>query len=150
MSDDDAADDRLLAELAAVVDPDPVPPDLVGICKDLSVWADVDAELAELLDSEESRPAGVRSAATADPEVREFQLDGGAVVIDVEIGAAEISGMVLPAPTGEIRMESITGDVTVAPLDALGRFSFIRPDGGVVRLRLQAERGPVVTDWFAV
>lgn len=141
-------DDRLLAELAAVVGPDSVPENLAAICRELSTWADVDAELALLFDVESTPTmAGVRSTDTAESTAREFHLDDGAVVIEVEPAETNIAGTVMPVVTSEIVLETIEGSSRTSDLDALGRFSFPR-DGGVVRLRLVVDGRAVVTDWF--
>jgi hypothetical protein len=145
-------DRELLSALAEAWGDDPLPDGIIERAEALLTWAGVDEELAELLESASTEPAGTRGAGGASaPAAVEFQVGDGSVVIEVSLGAAAVEGQVLGVAATEVVLERPTGDAGSSPVDDLGRFSIADPGAGPVRLRVvTGSANEVRTDWFAI
>src|SRR5688572_18870635 len=130
-----ARDARLLDELGEALGPDVPPPGLVERAAGLLAFAEVDRELAELLDASAAEMAGMRGAATgAEPLV--FEVADGSVAVEVTLAGDRLDGQVLSGAPVEVALQHVTGPARTCPVDELGRFSFDRPAAGPTRLRL--------------
>ena len=144
------ADRELLAALGEAWGDDPLPVGIIDRADGLLTWADVDEELAELLETSSAELAGTRGASTADT-VLEFQVADGTVLIEVDVAAGGVTGQVLGTDVDVIVLERPGGESETAPVDELGHFSFPDPEPGAVRLRIAVGTGADVrTDWFAI
>lgn len=151
-SDDERtpADDRLLADLAAMLGPDTPPDGLVERAAGLVDWIDFDHELAQLLDEPDLEAAGVRGTTTAGTSAT-FEVGDGSVVVELTFDDDRLIGQVLAGAPTAVSLERLDGYVVEAAVDEVGRFVFAEVTVGPARLRwtTPTER-PVLTDWFMV
>ena len=144
------ADRELLAALGDAWGDDPLPVGIIDRADGLLTWADVDEELAELLETSSAEPAGTRGASLSDT-VLEFQVADGTVLIEVDLARGGVEGQVLGTDVDVIVLERPGGESDTADVDELGHFSFPDPEPGAVRLRIAAGTGTDVrTDWFVI
>jgi len=145
------ADRELLAALGEAWGDDPLPVGIIDRADALLTWADVDEELAELLETSSTELAGTRGASTSDT-VLEFQVADGTVVIEVDLArGGGVDGQVLGTEVDVIVLERPGGESETAPVDAVGHFSFPDPEPGAVRRRIAVGTGADVrTDWFVI
>jgi hypothetical protein len=151
---DDAPDPALEADLAAIVSEafPPVPAPVVAAAKAALTWRNVDAELAELLESEQF---AVRSGA-AEPAASAYV--AGDIVIDVEREGHVVLGQVGDEhgePVGdvvvvvEVARPDGSRQVVEADLDSAGGFRAPVP-AGQVRVAVTLPDGRrVVTPWLS-
>ena len=138
---------RLLADLAQALGPDVPPAGLVTRAEGLVAFMDVDRELVELLDDALAEPVGSRGAATSHRLV--FELDDGAISLELSFDGDVPDGQVLSGSVTEVVLEGLDGRLDSATVDMLGRFSLRSVPTGPVRLRLEDGSGrPLATDWF--
>lgn len=144
------ADRELLAALGDACGDDPLPVGIIDRADGLLTWADVDEELAELLETTSAEVAGTRGASQSDT-VLEFQVADGTVLIEVDLGSGGITGQVLGIDVDVVVLERPGGESGTAPVDELGHFSFTDPEPGAVRLHIATATGTDVrTDWFVI
>ena len=144
-SDEDA---RLIARLGEALGPDLPPPGLVARAEGLVAFAEVDRELAELLDPARAEPAGVRGPAGVDTALV-FEVADGSIAVELTVERDRLRGQVLAGSPAEVVLEPLAGPARTCPVDALGRFAFDQPAAGPTRLRLRdGSTRPVTTDWF--
>ena len=144
------ADRELLAALGDAWGDDPLPVGIIDRADALLTWADVDEELAELLETTSAELAGTRGASQPDT-LLEFQIADGTVLIEVDLGSSGITGQVLGIDVDVVALERPGGESGTAPVDEFGHFSFPDPEPGAVRLRIAAATGTDVrTDWFVI
>jgi hypothetical protein len=157
VSNDDGPDDmmsdadrELLAALGEACGDDPLPVGIIDRADALLTWADVDVELAELLETSSAELAGTRGASTSDT-VLEFEVADGTVLVEVDLASGGVEGQVLGTDIDVIVLERPGGESDTAPVDEFGHFSFPNPEPGAVRLRIATGTGADVrTDWFAI
>jgi hypothetical protein len=147
---DQADDARLLGELGAALGPDPSPAGLVARAEGLLAFAEVDRELAELLDASAAEPVGVRGPGDVAGALV-FEVGGGSVSVEVTVTGDRVDGQVLAGEPTEVVLERVSGPAHPCPVDELGRFTFsgVVPGPGRLRLRGGSAR-PVTTDWFLI
>jgi hypothetical protein len=144
------ADRELLAALGEAGGDDPLPVGIVDRVDGLLTWADVDEELAELLETSGVELAGTRGASLPDT-VLEFRVGDGDIVIEVDLGNGALAGQVLGIDVDVVILERPGGTSGTADVDELGHFSFPDPEPGAVRLRIATGTGTDVrTDWFVI
>jgi hypothetical protein len=144
------ADDRLLAELAAMLGRDMPPDGLVERATGLLAWIDVDHELAQLLDEPDLEAAGIRGAPTANA-LATFEVGDGSVVVELTFDDGRLIGQLLAGAPTRVSLERLDGDVVEAVVDEVGRFVFAEVRVGPARLRWStSSQRPVLTDWFMV
>jgi hypothetical protein len=143
------ADRELLAALGDACGDDPLPVGIIDRADALLTWADVDEELAELLETTSAEVAGTRGASQSDT-VLEFQVADGTVLIEVDLGSGAITGQVLGIDVDVVALERPGGESGTVDVDELGHFSFPDPEPGAVRLRIAAGTTDVRTDWFVI
>ena len=144
------ADRELLAALGEAWGDDPLPVGIIDRADGLLTWADVDEELAELLETSSAELAGTRGASMSDT-VLEFQVADGTVLIEVDLAAAASRARCSGPDVDVIVLERPGGESDTAPVDELGHFSFPDPEPGAVRLRIAVGTGTDVrTDWFVI
>lgn len=144
------ADRELLAALGDACGDDPLPVGIIDRADGLLTWADVDEELAELLETTSAEVAGTRGASQSDT-VLEFQVADGTVLIEVDLGSGGITGQVLGIDVDVVALERPGGESGTVDVDELGHFSFTDPEPGAVRLRIATAAGTDVrTDWFVI
>ncbi len=139
-------DDLMLRELAAAIAP--APAEFVAAAQAALTWRAIDAELAELsydsaadlaLSSRTRSSSGPRTLAFASPDV----------TVELELTDTVILGQVSRGGGGDVRVETVTGDVSgSAVIDAIGCFMLTDPPGGLFRLAVRGERYAVVTGWM--
>ena len=144
------SDERIEQELQEAAQLlDPVPPHLVDAAIGAFTWRTIDADLAELVYDSLAEPvAAVRSVAQQ-PRLLTFQTASLTIELEAE-GHGEnrrIVGRVIPAEPVTLEIRHSRGVVT-ASIDTHGRFAAGALSAGPIQLRLQADRSPVVTDWF--
>jgi hypothetical protein len=145
------SEDRVISLLRRGLDEsDPVPTDVADFAKAALAWRNIEAELAELSydSSEETTPAGVRSASTA----RMLSFETGDWLVDLEYSAAtgRLMGQVEPARMMAVELH-LAGSVVVTDTDELGRFSFegVLPGPIALVFRLSDEE-TVKTEWVVI
>ena len=143
------ADRELLAALGDAWGDDPLPVGIIDRAEGLLTWADVDEELAELLETSAAETAGTRGASVSGT-VLEFQVADGTVLIEVDLGGDAVAGQVLGVDVDVVVLERPGGESDTASVDELGHFSFPDPEPGAVRLRIAAGSTDVRTDWFVI
>ena len=144
------ADRELLAALGEAWGDDPLPVGIIDRADGLLPWADVDEELAELLETSSAERAGTRGASLSDT-VLEFQVGDGSVLIEVDLGRGGVAGQVLGLDVDVVVLERPGGESGTADVDDVGHFSFPDPEPGAVRLRIATGTGTDVrTDWFVI
>ena len=145
------ADRELLSALGEAWGDDPLPVGIIDRADALLTWADVDEELAALLETSSTELAGTRGAAASDT-VLEFQIADGTVLIEVDLArGAGVDGQVLGTEVDVIALERPGGESDTTTVDESGHFSFPDPEPGAVRLRIATGTGTVVrTDWFVI
>ena len=143
------ADRELLAALGDAWGDDPLPVGIIDRADGLLTWADVDEELAELLETSAAETAGTRGASVSGT-VLEFQVADGTVLIEVDLGGDAVAGQVLGVDVDVVVLERPGGESDTAAVDELGHFSFPDPEPGAVRLRIAAGSTDVRTDWFVI
>ena len=144
------ADRELLAALGDAWGDDPLPVGIIDRAAELLTWADVDEELAELLETSSAELAGTRGASASDT-VLEFQVADGTILIEVDFARGGVQGQVLGTDIDVIVLERPGGESGTAPVDPIGHFSFPDPEPGTVRLRIATGTGTDVrTDWFVI
>lgn len=114
-------------------------------------WHSVDLDLALMSlvhDSAVHQPAGVRSGDPQAPRVLVFESDE--LTVEIEIGVDTIMGHLVPVGAARLDLESRTEETHGAETDDSGFFLLQRPATSPVRLRIDAEVGVLVTDWFPV
>ncbi|MGH9132482.1 MAG: hypothetical protein ACRDZZ_01000 [Ilumatobacteraceae bacterium] len=147
MSDDDR---DLLDALGRAWGDDPLPTGMIDRAAALLTWADVDDELAELLETASPELAGTRGAA-ATGRALEFEVADGTVVVEVELGGVAVAGQVLGIEVETVVLERPGGETDSVSVDATGRFSIPGQGPGPVRLRVARRSGADVrTDWFMI
>jgi hypothetical protein len=144
------ADRELLAALGEAWGDDPLPVGIIDRADALLTWADVDEELAELLETSSTELVGTRGASASDT-VLEFQVADGTVLLEIDLARGGVEGQVLGAEVDVIVLERPGGESDTAPVDELGHFSFPDPEPGAIRLRIAVGTGTDVrTDWFVI
>jgi hypothetical protein len=144
------ADRELLAALGDAWGDDPLPVGIIDRADELLTWADVDDELAELLETSDAELAGTRGASSSDTRL-EFQVGDGSVLIEVDLGGGGVEGQVLGVAVDAVVLERPGGESGTAGVDQLGHFLFPDPEPGAVRLRIATGTGGHVrTDWFVI
>lgn len=132
-------DDRLLAELGeAVRAAGAVPEGFRRAGRAAFAWRTVDAELAELVESDAS--TGVRAA----PARRTFRLAAGPLTVEVELSPDALAGQAVEGRLAGIELEEQDGTARAAAVDELGWFLFVPGPAGRFRLRLRPAGGAVV------
>lgn len=143
-----AADADLLAQLRAALGSESLPDGLLERAEGLLAFREVDRELLELLQEAVAEPAGLRGGLSA-PGRLAFEVDGGAVSVEVTLERDVLRGQVLSGAVTEVGLERVADDVRVTSVDSLGQFSFTDPAPGPARLRLNGnDTRPMTTDWF--
>jgi hypothetical protein len=144
-----ADDERLLRELGSAMGSESLPDGLVDRVDGLLAWADVDHELAALLDASAAEPAGRRGASAAPGDELSFELADGDVTVEVAIVGRELAVDVIGADATEVAAELAGGERLPATVDLAGRF-VVAGAHGPVRLLLRIDGSSVRTDWFTV
>ncbi len=147
-----SASDRILMQALAEAIGGPRPPiDLVARCEGLLAWADVDSELAMLLDQPLAEAAGTRGTTSAAPTL-EFVVDDGSCVIELDTSEGGLRGQILGGEVHVVVVRTASGVTHSLPVDELGNFSLDQPPSGTMRLELElfAEQRRIHTDWFVV
>lgn len=156
MTDDDALPDApdepdrlLLDALAAALPPAGPSDDLIARCEPLLTWADVDAELAELLEQAPAELAGTRGGGTSAD--LEFTLDDGSCVIELRLGDEALHGQILGVAPERVTLRVVTGTTTAADVDPVGSFEIPLPPTGSARIEIQLDgERRIHTDWFVI
>ena len=147
-----SASDRILMQALAEAIGGPRPPiDLAARCEGLLAWADIDSELAMLLDQPVAEAAGTRGATSAATAL-EFVVDDGSCVIELNISQDGLRGQVLGGDVHVVVVRTASGVTHSVSVDELGDFSLDQPPSGTMRLELElfAEERRIHTDWFVV
>jgi hypothetical protein len=145
-----AEDAALLERLRAALGPEPLPEGLLARAEGLFAFRDADRELLELLQEAAAEPAGLRGGPGA-PGRLTFELEGGAVSVEVVLERDALRGQVVAGTVTEVGLERLAEEVRAEPVDPLGQFSFADPAPGPARLRLRGGGArPMTTDWFVL
>ncbi len=145
-----ASDRNLMQALAEAIGGTRPPIDLTARCEGLLAWADVDSELAMLLDQPVAEAAGTRGATTA--AALEFVVDDGSCVIELDISEGGLRGQILGGEVHVVVVRTAVGITHSLLVDELGSFSLDQPPSGTMRLELElfAEERRIHTDWFVI
>jgi hypothetical protein len=100
-------DAELLRDVAGTFGTEPVPERL---CEGLLTWADVDHELAELLDAPAEELAGTRGGAAASATELTFEVGHVGTVVELRTEGDRVTGQVLPAGATDARLERPDGN----------------------------------------
>jgi hypothetical protein len=143
-------DDQLLAALGeAAAARRSVPPDFLAAAQAAFTWRDIDAELASLTyDSaadQERAPAGTRALPA---RLRALTFESATLSIELELGQESVLGQLVPAQSGLVEVQSVTGGTVSATVDEVGYFVVSPVPSGWFRLRCHTDGGTdVVTGW---
>lgn len=142
-------DEELMASLAeAVAETDAVTDRRREAAQAAFTWRSVDAELMTLLhDSALDAGAAVRGA--GDPG-RLLSFGLGGLSLEVEVGAGELSGQVLPAQNATIMLQRIGTDDRTVAADGAGFFRFEAVESGPVRLMVTTSEHTSTTSWVSI
>ena len=143
-------DDPLLPELAeAQSAARAVPETMRAAALAAFSWRTVDEE-PELLvlahDSALVTGAGDLRAASPDGQ-RELTFRGGALCVEIEVGA-DVMGHLVPPQLGRVTLAGTREVLAEADADALGCFRLPRPERGPVRLVCRTDGAAVTTGWL--
>ena len=142
------ADRALLAALGQAI-ADPVPPGLVDRAIGLITWADVEGELAALLDDADRELTGTRGGAPASTALEFITPEG--VVVELTVDDGTLEGQVLGAEVLTAVLEHADGDAEEIEVDELGTFAVQSTHTGAARLRIDLrDHGRIHTDWFVL
>jgi hypothetical protein len=144
----DDADRRTLDALGDALGRETLPDGLLDRAAGLLAWADIDHELASLLDEADLEQAGTRGAAIG--SLLEFRLDDGTIVIDVDIDERAVRGQIVGGDATRVELARADGRVDGVEVDDLGSFSFDDVTPGSVRIVLRSGGRAIHTDWFVV
>lgn len=142
-------DDELMAALAeAVAEADAVTDRRREMARAAFTWRSVDAELMELLhDSALDAGAAVRGA--GDPgRLLSFGRDG--LSLEVEVGAGELAGQVLPAQAATVTLQHAGAEDRTVAADGAGFFRFEGVESGSVRLVVTTSEHTLTTSWVTI
>lgn len=147
-------DDRLLGALADALSlHDPVPESTRRVARGAYLLADLDVELAAILEDslvDDAARAGVRSAGL--PRLVVFVAGDLEIEVEVHEGVdgARVIGQLAPPSAALVRVRTREGEAGSAHADALGRFAVEVPSGPV-SLRIERDgEPPVATSWLAL
>jgi hypothetical protein len=142
-------DDELLALLGDVLEAEcAVPAATLTAAQAAFALRNLDVELADLLFDSADLPAGagVRGPAGGRRMVT-YQRAG--LLIECEVGPAELIGQLLPAGPVTLELMQATGRCRTVEVDEHGRFSAPLPRSGPIRLRCRQRQQPdIVTPWL--
>lgn len=142
-------DDDLLALLGDVLDAEcAVPAATMTAAQAAFALRNGDDELADLLFDSADLPlaAGVRGPADDRRLVTYQHAD---LLIECEVGPAELVGQLLPPAAVTLELMNSTGSRRPVTVDAHGRFVAPLPRSGPIRLRCrQGQRPGVLTPWL--
>ncbi|MFO7250382.1 MAG: hypothetical protein DIU60_006505 [Actinomycetes bacterium] len=158
-------DEELLARLADYLRAaEQIPPHLIAAAKaaitELRLDPDLaacEADLAELCSGHGlARPAfdsaltgGAASPVRSPGFVRALTFVGAGLTIELEIRPDALTGRLLPATPGEVRLHTLGGEVITLPADRLGRFALRGAVTGPFRLHCRTGSGKdVSTTWI--
>ncbi len=156
MADSDAPTTEELETLAllgaALEVGDPVPDLAVAMAKTVPEWANLDGELAALLEDSGMAVAvaGVRSG---DSAIRSVTFEAESLAVEVQVSAAaghgmvDIGGLVAPAGPGQVQLHQRDGTL-VATIDELGRFTLAGVTSGMTWIEVEVGPDRVHTSWF--
>ena len=149
MSIDWGDDDELMAALAeAVSEADAVTDRRREAARAAFTWRSVDAELMELLhDSALDAGAAVRGA--GDPG-RLLSFVNRELTLEVEVGAGELTGQVLPAQAATVRLQSTGGEERTVAADGAGFFRIEEVGSGPVRFVVTTSEHALTTAWVTL
>lgn len=149
---DEHNDVHLLADLNSLyANDDPVPEEVLQAARSAIAWADLDAELAKLIDEESLVGQAVR--ATGDHRLLTFEAEHLTFVVEATelTHGRKLVGQVVPAGPRELCLESAGGNTATTEVDELGRFSVPQLPAGPARLRCELPDGTrVVTEWGTI
>jgi hypothetical protein len=144
-------EEYLLRELkAAYAESRQVPPEAAQTAKASFTWRLVDAELETLslcFDSTVDDLAVVRSGSTTAPRMLSFESDD--IGVELEVGAHEVTGQLIPAQSGEVRFVSAAGPSAHTTADSNGCFVFRSPAQPPFRLEFRTPQAHFATEWIA-
>ncbi len=139
-------DERLLSDLgAALRSRSEVPDRVVDIGKAAFAWRATGAELAGLIyDSARTPLVGAR----AEPARRALTFVTGELTIELEVGAAALTGQLVPPQPGRVDVHTREGASVTAEADDVGWF-VVRPrPEGLCCLRVRTNDGREIrTEW---
>jgi hypothetical protein len=140
-------DERLLGELREAL-AGSRHPDLGRIlaqARAVHTFRDLDAELARLVhDSALEVAVADRRATTG---ARTLVFESRAVSVEIEVTDEGMVGQVVPRSAAEVVVEASDGTRTPVDVDELGCFTAAVPSRGLLRLRIDADGAPTVTEW---
>jgi hypothetical protein len=146
-------DDELMAALGeALHAARDVPQHFVAAAKDLYVWHDLDAELAELTyDSAVEEARGLILTRAEPAPLRSFSFASTQLTIELEVTPERLVGQVIPPQAGQVELHFASGRAQTAAIDEVGQF-IIRPiPTRSFRLHCcTSDCGAVLTDWVAL
>ena len=149
VADDLPESDRALMDaLRIALGGEPIPPDLAARCEGLLTWADVDSELAALLEPELELPGtrGADSTATL-----EFSVANGSCVVEATPSHGVIHGQLLGRVATAVFARTATGGVESGAVTKSGAFEVRVPSAGLVRLECDfSDERRIHTDWFVI
>jgi hypothetical protein len=152
LPDFDPHDEALVQELrdmmAATVD---VPVGFAVAAKASFTWRTIDAELDAVslcFDSAVDGQALVRASTTCAP--RSLSFDGADIALEVEVRAGEISGRIMPAQPGTVRLRSAADECRTAVTDAGGWFTFEPTPHGPHRFECDTAQTTMITEWTLI
>src|SRR5689334_4635599 len=143
-------DDFLLEELKAAHDESlQVPEDAVRAAKGSFTWRLVDSDLETLslcFDSAVDDLALVRADFA---QRRTLSFEGEELGVELELAADEVTGQLIPAQEGVVRLVSAAGPATQTSTDAHGCFVLRSPQRGPFRIEFATSDASFATEWVA-
>jgi hypothetical protein len=145
-------DDRLLGALSeAIKARQAVPSWFIETGKNAFAWHNIDAELAQLTyDSNvDRREAAVMRSETA--SIRALTFTSDHLTLELEVTGNSLLGQLLPPRSGELEIQTRTGEISTTHVDEIGCFSVDPIPDSPFRLRCRAADGTdVLTGWITI
>jgi hypothetical protein len=145
-------DDQLLEALRqAVAARDAVPAEFIAAAQTAFAWHNIDAELAQLTYDSMRDAEPALSTRTEAASIRALTFTSGHLTIELEVGTESLVGQIVPAQSGVITIQLMTGAETDAQADEIGCFSIAPIPVGQFRLRCRSGAGvETVTGWITL
>ncbi len=148
----DPPDEALVQELRDMMAVEVAVPVAFAVAAKASfTWRTIDAELDAVslcFDSAVDGQALVRGPATCAP--RSLSFDGAEVTLEIEVRAGEISGRIVPAQPGTVRLRSAADECRTATADSSGWFTFEPTPHGPHRFECDSAQGTITTEWTLI
>jgi hypothetical protein len=144
------SDDFLLGELRAAHEESlEVPPEAVAAAKGSFTWRMIDSDLETLALCFDSAVDDLALVRTAAAPLRTLSFESDALDVELELNTDEVTGQLIPAYRGQVRMISAAGPSTQTSTDPNGCFVLKSIPQGPFRIEFVSPEASFATEWVA-